>query len=134
MLVVPPHVCSVDTPDTLGVHWNTYSGAVFVVPHVPVRALAPAVTPVNTPPAGGITVAVAHVPAGNVVVVLLVVLVVVLLLEVVVLEVVLMLVVVLFVVDVVVTVELVVVVGRGGGVTVRLNAPLAPLKPSTKMK
>jgi len=147
--VVPPHVWIVDTPDTPGVHWNTASGDVFVVAHVPARLLAPAVTPVNTPPAAGITTGAPHVAPGSVLVVDVVVLVLVVLLVLLVVDVLLVVVLlvvevggnvelvvgvlvdvvvvlVLLVVEVVAIVDVVVVEPPVGAATFRLNAPLAP--------
>jgi len=119
-LVVPPHVWIVATPDALGVHWKTDSGAVFVPAHVPARPLAPAVAPVNTPPPAGTTTGTAHVAPGSVLVVVLLVDVVVLLL---------VLVLLVLLVDVVVL--LVVVVGTTGVLTLNVKLPAWPPNPST---
>ena len=145
--VVPPQVWIVETPDTVGVHWNTASGAAVVEAHVPESALVPDVAPVNTPPSDGITVGDAHVAVGSVVLVveLLVVLVdvlvdvvVVLLVDVVVVASVVLVVEVLdvLVVDVLVDVVLVVlvdvvelvvvVVGGTGAPTVSVKLPAPP--------
>lgn len=109
---------------------NTASGALPLgVAHVPLCALRPDVVPAIVPPPGAMAIGLAHVPPATVVVVVLEVVVVVDGL------------VVLVVTGDVVEVELVdvddvvlVVVGLGGGVTVRLKVPLRPPYPSTIRK
>jgi len=77
VVTVELQVPMVATPDAVGVHWKTASGEVLVGAQVPLSPLCPLVVPVNTPPAGGITIGDAHVPApGTVVDVVLVVVVV----------------------------------------------------------
>src|SRR2546427_2089799 len=69
-LVPPPQVWMVATPETAGVHWNTFSGEVPVLPHVPASALEPLVTPLKVPPWDGMIVGLLQAPpAGSVVVV-----------------------------------------------------------------
>ena len=50
------------TPDLLGVHVNTCSGAGLVEAHEPASALVPLVVPLNEPPAAGSTIGAPHVP------------------------------------------------------------------------
>ena len=113
--VAVPQVAIRATPDAAGVHRKTCSAALaLAAAQLPRCALVPLVVPANTPPSGGRRTGSAHVPAPGGLV-----------LDVVVVEVTEVLVVdgpEVLVVDVVV----VVVVGDGGGVTVSVNAPLAP--------
>ena len=145
--VVPaPQVWNVAVPDAAGVQTKTCSGAleVAVAAHGPLSAPAPEVVPVKVPPPGGMTIGLAHVPAGTVVVVVLGsrtvvvvvcgtrVVLVVDVLEVVDVD-------VLVEVDVLLDVEVVLVVvgGASGGLTVSVKLPLPPAqepaKPSTTM-
>src|SRR5437867_4320470 len=105
----------VAVPETLGVHWKTFSGEVPLLPQLPASALAPEVVPGKVPPAAGITVGLPQVPPPSVVVVALLVVVVV------------VVAVVVVAVVVVAVGVVVVVVAPAGGVTVRLKVPAAPL-------
>src|SRR2546427_6965370 len=68
--VPAPQVWMVATPETAGVHWNTLSGEVPVLPHVPASVLEPLVTPRKAPPWDGMIVGLLQAPpAGSVVVV-----------------------------------------------------------------
>src|SRR5262245_7134984 len=49
-------------PDLVGVHENTRSGDVPLLPQLPASALAPLVVPLTLPPAGGMTVGVPQLP------------------------------------------------------------------------
>src|SRR5215831_18086672 len=51
-----PQVWMVAVPDTDGVHWKTFSGALPLLAQVPLVVLLPLVVPGNTPPAAGRTV------------------------------------------------------------------------------
>jgi hypothetical protein len=150
VVAVPLHVAIVACPETVGVHWNTRSGAIDVAPQLPDAVLAPLVVPANVPPAAGITVMPPQ-PPGRVVggtvvvldVVVTVVLTAVLVVGTAVELVVLVLVVVEVAVDVLVVelvlmlldvlvldvtlVEVVVVVGGAGGTMRSPKAPLLPL-------
>jgi hypothetical protein len=55
-VLVPAQVEIVAVPDRAGVHWNTFSGALPVLPQLPLAVLLPLVVPPNEPPAAGITV------------------------------------------------------------------------------
>lgn len=61
-----PQVWIVAVPETLGVHWNTFSGAALVGAQVPLSVPPPLVVPLNVPPCGGMTVALAHAEVGGV--------------------------------------------------------------------
>ena len=68
--VPAPQVWMVATPETAGVHLNTLSGEVPVLPHVPASVLEPLVTPLKVPPWDGMIVGLLQAPpAGSVVVV-----------------------------------------------------------------
>ena len=59
-VVAALHVCMVATPDNVGVHWKTCSGALSIREQVPVCVLGPLVVPLNVPPAAGMTIGFAH--------------------------------------------------------------------------
>jgi len=68
--VPPPQVWMVATPETAGVHRNTFSGEVPVLPHMPASVLVPLFTPLKVPPWDGMIVGLLQAPpAGSVVVV-----------------------------------------------------------------
>jgi len=72
--VPAPQVWMLATPETAGVHLNALSGEVPVLPHVPVSALEPLVTPLKVPPWDGMIVGLLQAPpAGSVVVVVVMV-------------------------------------------------------------
>src|SRR2546427_10730023 len=60
--VPPPQVWMVATPETAGVHWNTFSGEGPVLPHVPASVLEPLLTPLKVPPWDGMTVGALQAP------------------------------------------------------------------------
>src|SRR2546422_2098661 len=61
--VLAPHVWIVAVPETAGVHWNTRSGALPVLPQLPANRLVPLVVPVNVPPCAAMPVGLAQLPA-----------------------------------------------------------------------
>ena len=69
--VVPlPQVWTVAVPETVGVHWNTFSGEPLVMPQPPASVLVPLVAPVKVPPCDGMTVGLPQLPLLAMVVVL----------------------------------------------------------------
>ena len=61
--VVPlPQVWTVAVPETVGVHWNTFSGEPLVTPQPPASVLVPLVAPVKVPPCDGMTVGLPQLP------------------------------------------------------------------------
>jgi hypothetical protein len=68
-VVAVPQVRIVAVPDREGVHWKTFSGDVPLFAQVPASVLAPAVVPVNVPPADGTTVGFVQAPGRRVVLV-----------------------------------------------------------------
>ena len=61
--VVPlPQVWTVAVPETVGVHWNTFSGEPLVTPQPPASVLVPLVAPVKVPPCDGMTVGLLQLP------------------------------------------------------------------------
>ena len=59
-MVAALHVWIVATPENVGVHWNTCSGALSTVEQVPVCVLGPLVAPLKLPPAAGMTIGFKH--------------------------------------------------------------------------
>lgn len=65
-MFVPLHVEIVATPDVVGVHAKTRSGAALLEAQAPARVLVPLVVPVNVPPAAGIVTTPAQPPTAGV--------------------------------------------------------------------
>src|SRR5207249_4845628 len=61
-LVPAPHVWIVAVPETVGVHWKTFSGEVSELPQLPVNRFVPLVVPVNVPPCAAMTVGLVQPP------------------------------------------------------------------------
>jgi len=60
-----PQVWIVAVPETLGVHWKTFSGEPLEFPQLPASVPVPLVLPVKVPPTTGMTMGLMQVPAPS---------------------------------------------------------------------